>query len=1320
MSALEPRSSSTSSSFIPSKHGQKPSNGYGDGRRNNQSQRKRLNRNNNIESKNNTSTSGNPKSNGTSFEKRKGNVPNRKQNRPNKHSANPSNSTAFSFEQSKSSTPTDLPSFSLEEVSMTGPLIADPESHGFRRKSNIPARPTPRYLIRQPRILVTPVFDQNIWDKDNQEKMLEMEAKNSGKDFQGLYEDFQKMRENERNKMISLGLVDAENTRKDLNDAISFQGTCVDMCPIFERVRRALENNVKALEKDPVTNKISRDRAVKAFSRPAAGQPPPLPSDVRPPRVLKNTLDYLVDSIVPQLPEAHSFLWDRTRSIRQDFIYQNFYGPEAIDCNERIVRIHLVSLHIMAGSDLEYSQQQELEQFNKALQTLMEIYADVRNHGGSCPNEAEFRAYYLLSHIRDPEPERELQTLPDYILKDKQIQLALKIRTLVSQNNIVERNHRNTVGALNLFSKFFEIVYSEETPFLISCLLETQFNEIRFYALKSMSRCYHTKGRAYPADILQKTLGFDSLEKLVAFVEYYEIDTVRDEENKILIDLFNKEKLESKYKLNSFHDKPKLTKTYSTQLDDKIQGLDVRSFINSGKPVNNLNLRNAGSSMIVPTNKSGFNSTSKNSIPAVPADERKFSFNFSGTSRTPSASSATFDNVQGKSQTPFTSALSQPANQVIPPSLQNNTSINQGPSNNFKPKEQPSVSTFNFGPKPDINPISALPTRESGDQKTEKNKPAVFTFGKPSDISQSSASNNHKLLAGDTSSSNLTSLPSLPSTRNDKPQVEAPRVIEVPKPKKLKDEPLFSTALDSVYKQILSYQVNKELGKLLQNVLDYQASNVRRRDVIRKIGTEVFSDLLSNVIFDTTSSTYAESFYERNLKLRMIKRIGKRGKSLLSNYRKKREKINELHSISFQRPVHKRSSSNASSSFVNSNVNRKRLKWDSEESMEYISKKQMEIRKLWEPLNLKVFLDRCSKNFSIPIESDIIKLKFLVVVENWSFSCSKWLHAKLALKPSDDKSVYCNSVKNDKLEILTTSLPNNDLSKTFFSETAFMVFECGFLNEIQLSKFSSLDSKLKRDGLVLRKLIAILNKHALFKVQILVLYWNVSSQKLDSGSLEESLDVSGVVKQPSVRNLSLLDMSSSDNDINSLLTEGFYGLADTFSGELTRKGLTRKARIFGTDKKPDADIAIATSTPTATEQLPSEPSRPKSRQFSKKYEYLKNHLRPNTSFAQNHNISNRSLALHNRHLQNSFLNTTMNNSNISGMFNVSSNSVGTVLNDSLLAGLGTGVIEESTPFASPKTTKFAKSAPQTAPNNGLQQLRQLVADVRTRYKREQG
>ena len=63
---------------------------------------------------------------------------------------------------------------------------------------------------------------------------MSMEEQNSGTDYQGLYEEFQRMRETERKQMETLGLVDAENISKDLTDAISFQGSCLDMCPIFE------------------------------------------------------------------------------------------------------------------------------------------------------------------------------------------------------------------------------------------------------------------------------------------------------------------------------------------------------------------------------------------------------------------------------------------------------------------------------------------------------------------------------------------------------------------------------------------------------------------------------------------------------------------------------------------------------------------------------------------------------------------------------------------------------------------------------------------------------------------------------------------------------------------------------------------------------------------------------------------------------------------------------------------------------------------------------------------------------------------------------
>ena len=52
-----------------------------------------------------------------------------------------------------------------------------------------------------------------------------------------------------RSEMENRGLVDQQDTRKDLKDAIVFVGTCQDMCPTFERVRRAYEKDTKPFEK---------------------------------------------------------------------------------------------------------------------------------------------------------------------------------------------------------------------------------------------------------------------------------------------------------------------------------------------------------------------------------------------------------------------------------------------------------------------------------------------------------------------------------------------------------------------------------------------------------------------------------------------------------------------------------------------------------------------------------------------------------------------------------------------------------------------------------------------------------------------------------------------------------------------------------------------------------------------------------------------------------------------------------------------------------------------------------------------------------------
>lgn len=380
-------------------------------------------------------------------------------------------------------------------------------------------------------------FNPDPWDVSNQQAMIETESQFQGMDMQGLYEKFQQMRERERREMEKRGLVDKQEAKKKLEDAIKFVGSCTGMCPIFERVRRTFENNVKSFEKDPQTGKVTTQYAIKAFSRPAAGQPPPLPSDVRPPHVLKSTLSYLVSSILPELPRSHSFLWDRTRSIRQDFTYQNYSGVEAIECNEIIARIHIVCLHVMAGSDVEWSQQQELEQLHKTLRTLTEIYDDSRQRDiQDSPNEAEIRSYQLLAHLNDNEIESRIQKLPHTIFSHSLVQQALEIRRIYQSSD---------------FALFFRTITQPSTPVLFLCLLEPVFNRVRLDALRAMSRSFHSRGKPYQLDRLTTMLGFDSSSQATSFCKYYGF--VITENQEIDFNSFSENEIAQKLPLNQAH-----------------------------------------------------------------------------------------------------------------------------------------------------------------------------------------------------------------------------------------------------------------------------------------------------------------------------------------------------------------------------------------------------------------------------------------------------------------------------------------------------------------------------------------------------------------------------------------------------------------------------------------------------------------------------------------------------------------------------------------------------------------------------------------------
>ncbi|KAI9285414.1 SAC3/GANP/Nin1/mts3/eIF-3 p25 family-domain-containing protein [Umbelopsis sp. AD052] len=345
------------------------------------------------------------------------------------------------------------------------------------------------------------------------------------------YEELKKLRAHEREDAMRKGLIDDPDKPRKLQDAIKFTGTCQDMCPQFERLERELQHGLDQLEKDEQGN-ADPTKCVKTYRRSAAGNEQELPSDVRPPAVLERTLDHLFNNVLGENPieKCHVFIRDRTRAVRKDFGVQNVKNMDAVRAHERIARFHILSLHEMCELDEEkFSEQQENEQLRKVLVSLAQFYDDLSKVGIYSENEAEFRAYQILTYIRDQDVVRWAQTLRLPIFTHPLVQRALDFHALAQRNNEImgtsaRRNKpTNCEAAQNFFTRFFKMVADKDTTFLMACMLEGHFPDIRKGAMKAMNKTYNIRYSGISAEIVRQMLGYDSVQDCVKEAELYGI-----------------------------------------------------------------------------------------------------------------------------------------------------------------------------------------------------------------------------------------------------------------------------------------------------------------------------------------------------------------------------------------------------------------------------------------------------------------------------------------------------------------------------------------------------------------------------------------------------------------------------------------------------------------------------------------------------------------------------------------------------------------------------------------------------------------------------
>lgn len=306
------------------------------------------------------------------------------------------------------------------------------------------------------------------------------------------------------------------------------------MCPEFERLERVVQKDVWGPELDD-QGAPAEHRMVKKFRRAAAGIDEQLPSDLRPPSTLKETVDYLFNEMVANaesLGSVHHFVWDRTRAIRNDFSIQQITKPAdveiAIECYERIARFHILSLHQLAVPDKPYDKYdwyQEREQLDRTLLSLMQYYDDSRGRV-ECKNEAEFRAYLIIFQAQDPTPDLDerVNTWPVSVRSDRRVRIALDLNSAAS--NIVDPQGPLKPRAVYPVARedwahFFDLVRSNKVSYLMACVSEIYFKLVRRTALNAIWRGFKGQVVEFTLSLMTRILGFDDPEQTETFCQHF-------------------------------------------------------------------------------------------------------------------------------------------------------------------------------------------------------------------------------------------------------------------------------------------------------------------------------------------------------------------------------------------------------------------------------------------------------------------------------------------------------------------------------------------------------------------------------------------------------------------------------------------------------------------------------------------------------------------------------------------------------------------------------------------------------------------------------
>jgi SAC3/GANP family len=274
---------------------------------------------------------------------------------------------------------------------------------------------------------------------------------------------------------------------------------------------------------------------VKKYRRSAAGKDPEIfPEDIRPPEVLKKTMDYLVYNILQrsdqEFLEIYNFVRDRGRALRKDFkIQSHLHGNECVDVLERLTRFLILSdLALCELPESRFSWKQNRHQIIDTLTTLLDVYKDEEQNGVFYPNEPEFRSYFILLMIDDTISIDRFQSWRHQVRQDPQVQHAILIHQTFQAK---------------LYSYFLCLLRQTKTTYLMACILNICLAQVRKDNLFAYYISTPAKDKPLCMDTLRYILFMEGYDETIIF-KYclgFGLDVSENEIGEKLIRLSNKE-----------------------------------------------------------------------------------------------------------------------------------------------------------------------------------------------------------------------------------------------------------------------------------------------------------------------------------------------------------------------------------------------------------------------------------------------------------------------------------------------------------------------------------------------------------------------------------------------------------------------------------------------------------------------------------------------------------------------------------------------------------------------------------------------------------